>query len=66
MEVGVDGEALAMDPPLRFVIRPGALTVRRARSVLSRKVAAPAVHVASAQTLTALWRTALGRPAVTT
>ncbi len=66
VEVGVDGEALTMDPPLRFVVRPGALTVRLARSVLSRKVAAPAVQVASAPTLTALWRTALGRPAVST
>jgi hypothetical protein len=25
---GVDGEALVMDPPLRFTIRPGALRVR--------------------------------------
>ena len=66
VEVGVDGEALTMDPPLRFVVRPGALTVRLARSVLSRKLAAPAVQVASAPTLTALWRTALGRPAVST
>ena len=61
VEVGVDGEALVMDPPLRFVIRPGALTVRRPRSVLSRRVAAPAVHVSSASTLADLWRTALGR-----
>ena len=66
VEVGVDGEALTMEPPLRFVVRPGALTVRLPRSVLSRRVAAPAVHVASAPTLTALWHTALGRPAVST
>ena len=66
VEVGVDGEALTLDPPLRFVVRPGALTVRLARSVLSRKVSAPAVHVASAPTLIALWRTALGQPAVST
>jgi hypothetical protein len=26
--VGVDGEALVLDPPLRFVSRPGALRVR--------------------------------------
>ena len=64
VEVGVDGEALMMDPPLRFVVRPGALTVRLPRSVLSRRVAAPAVRVASAPTLAALWHTALGRPAV--
>ena len=65
VEVGVDGEALTMDSPLRFVIRPGALTVRQARAVLSRPTAAPAVHVASGETLGALWRTALGRPAAT-
>ena len=28
--VGVDGEALVMDPPLRFLSRPGALRVRLA------------------------------------
>jgi diacylglycerol kinase family enzyme len=60
VEVGVDGEALTLDPPLRFVIRPGALTIRLSRSVLSRPVA-PAVHVASTSTLAALWHTALGR-----
>jgi diacylglycerol kinase family enzyme len=64
VEVGVDGEALTMDPPLRFVIRPGALTVRQARAVLSRPVAAPAVHMVSTSTLGALWGTALGRPVV--
>jgi len=32
--------------------------------VLSRRVAAPAVRVASAPTLAALWHTALGRPVV--
>ena len=52
-----------MDPPLRFVIRPGALTVRLPRAALSRPTAPPAVHVSSAPTLAALWRTALGRPA---
>ena len=31
VEVGVDGEALTLQPPLRFVIRPGALTVRLPR-----------------------------------
>jgi diacylglycerol kinase family enzyme len=64
VEIGVDGEALTMDSPLRFVIRPGALTVRQARAVLARPAAAPAVHVASGATLGALWHTALGRPAV--
>ena len=64
VEVGVDGEALTLEPPLRFVIRPGALTVRQPRAVLTRPVAGPAVHVTSASTLGALWGTALGRPVV--
>ena len=62
VEVGVDGEALLMESPLRFVIRPGALTIRLPRSVLSRRTAAPAVHVVSTSTLGALWQTALGQP----
>jgi diacylglycerol kinase family enzyme len=64
VEIGVDGEALTMDPPLRFVIRPGALTVRQTRAMLSRRRVAPAVHVASGETLGALWHTALGRAEV--
>ena len=64
VEVGVDGEALTLEPPLRFVIRPGALTVRQARAVLTRPVAGPALHVTSLSTLGALWGTALGRPVV--
>jgi diacylglycerol kinase family enzyme len=62
VEVGVDGEALRLEPPLRFVIRPGALVIRLPRAVLSRRTAAPAVHVVSTSTLGALWRTALGHP----
>jgi diacylglycerol kinase family enzyme len=64
VEVGVDGEALTLEPPLRFTIRPGALTIRLPRAALTRRRAAPAVHVASAPTLIALWRTALGRTAL--
>ena len=63
VEVGVDGEALTIEPPLRFAIRPRALTVRLPRAALSRPTAPPAVHISSAPTLAALWRTALGRPA---
>jgi len=62
VEVGVDGEALRMEPPLRFSIRPGALVIRLPRAALSRRTAAPAVHVVSTSTLGALWQTALGRP----
>jgi diacylglycerol kinase family enzyme len=63
VEVGVDGEALILDPPLRFVIRPGALTIRQPRAVWERPELAPAVHLASSSTLSGLWHTALGRPA---
>jgi diacylglycerol kinase family enzyme len=64
VEVGIDGEALTLSPPLRFVTRPGALTVRLARSVLARPTPAPAVDLVSGSTLAALWGAALGRPAV--
>ena len=37
--------------------------VRLPRAVLSRRTRRPAVHVVSRETLAALWRTALGRPA---
>jgi diacylglycerol kinase family enzyme len=61
VEVGVDGEALILEPPLRFSIRAGALTVRVTPAVLGR-APTTAVHVASMPTLAALWRTATGRP----
>ena len=32
MPVGIDGEAVILEPPLRFRIRPAALRVRIARS----------------------------------
>ena len=65
VDVGIDGEGLTMDPPLRFVTRPGALTVRVPRSASARAPGADVVHVGSASTLSALGRTALGRPAAT-
>ena len=65
VDVGIDGEGLTMDPPLRFVTRPGALTVRVPRSASARAPGADVVHAGSASTLSALGRTALGRPAAT-
>jgi diacylglycerol kinase family enzyme len=62
VEIGVDGEALTLQPPLRFVIRPGALTVRVPRTAPRRSPAARAVRVIAKPTLDALWQTALGRP----
>jgi diacylglycerol kinase family enzyme len=65
VEVGVDGEALTLEPPLRFVIRPRALTVRLPRAAPRRSPAARAVRVIAKPTVVALWQTVLGRPAVT-
>jgi diacylglycerol kinase family enzyme len=61
VEIGIDGEALRMEPPLRFSIRPGALTVRVPRSAPGRSPAAMIVRLASGSTIAALCRVALGR-----
>jgi diacylglycerol kinase family enzyme len=62
VEIGVDGEALTLQPPLRFVSRPGALTVRLPRTAPRRSPAARAMRIIAKPTLDALWQTALGRP----
>ena len=61
VDIGVDGEALTLQPPLRFRIRPGALTVRLPRGA-GLSPAARTVRVASHATFTALWHIAVGRP----
>jgi diacylglycerol kinase family enzyme len=58
--VGVDGEALILDPPLVFTIRPAALRVRLPRRTLRRSPAARTVHVLSASTVAGLARVAGG------
>lgn len=58
--VGVDGEALVLDPPLIFTSRPAALRVRLARRSLRRSPAARTVQVLSASTVTGLARVAAG------
>jgi diacylglycerol kinase family enzyme len=58
--VGVDGEALIMEPPLIFTSRPAALRVRLPRRTLRRSPAARTVHVLSRSTLTSLARVAAG------
>lgn len=63
VEVGVDGEALVLDPPLRFAIRPGAVTVRRPRAALRRSRAARPARITARSTLAALWQIATGREA---
>jgi len=59
VEVGLDGEALVLDPPLRFTSLPGALRVRLPRGV----GLAPAARAVSLSTdnLGALLRVAAGR-----
>ncbi len=59
VEVGLDGEALVMDPPLRFVSMPGALRVR----LPPKAGLSPAARAArlSREDLAALVRVAVGR-----
>jgi diacylglycerol kinase family enzyme len=61
-DVPGDGEALAAQPPLRFVSRPGALTVRLPRTAPGRSPAVRVVRVIAKPTLVALWQTVLGGP----
>jgi diacylglycerol kinase family enzyme len=60
VEVGVDGEALVLDPPLRFVSRPAALTVRVPRATATR-LGDPPMRLTDRSTIVALWQTAVGR-----
>ncbi|HWC39943.1 MAG TPA: diacylglycerol kinase family protein [Acidimicrobiales bacterium] len=61
VEVGVDGEALKMDPPLVFESRPGVLRVRLPRRTVGLSPAAQAVHVMSSSTIAELGRVVVGR-----
>jgi diacylglycerol kinase family enzyme len=62
VDVGVDGEALTMDPPLVFATLPGALTIRIPRHAPGRSPAAAAVRVTEASTIRELVRVAAGKP----
>jgi diacylglycerol kinase family enzyme len=61
VEVGVDGEAVLLDPPIRFRIVLGALRVRIPSQAPGYSPAA-AVPTPGWATLTALWQTATGQP----
>jgi diacylglycerol kinase family enzyme len=61
VDIGMDGEAVVLPPPLTFTVRPGALRVRVPRQVASRPRGGP-IRVASRSTLRQLWWTARGRP----
>jgi diacylglycerol kinase family enzyme len=56
IEVGLDGEALKLDPPLVFETRPRALRVRVPQHALGRSPAATGVDVLSQATIAQLVR----------
>ncbi len=60
VEIGVDGEALSMQPPLRFTIRSAALTVRLPRSASGVSPAGQAARRSTRDTVPDLVRVALG------
>jgi len=62
VQIGLDGEALTMDPPLVFASRPGALRVRLPRHALQLSPAARTVQVLSRSTIAELGRVAAGQP----
>jgi diacylglycerol kinase family enzyme len=61
VEIGIDGEAMLLDPPLRFRVVPGALRVRIPPHAPGYSQAA-AVPTTGWSTITALLQTAAGRP----
>ena len=61
VEIGIDGEALRMDPPLVFESLPGALRVRLPRDGVRPSPAARTVRVLSGSTIAELGRVAVGR-----
>jgi diacylglycerol kinase family enzyme len=60
VDVGLDGEALVLDAPLRFSIRPAALLVRLPTDAIGLSPAARKLGARPA--LRSLWTIALGRP----
>ena len=60
VEVGVDGEALVLDPPLRFVVRPAALTVRVPRAATTAPPGGQPMRLTDRSTITALFQLAFG------
>jgi diacylglycerol kinase family enzyme len=63
VEIGIDGEALTMDPPLVFTSRPGALRVRVPRDAANASPAAAAIHIVSRSAISDLVAVATGRAA---
>jgi diacylglycerol kinase family enzyme len=61
VEIGIDGEAMLMDPPLVFESLPGALTVRLPRRAAHRSAKERTVHVLDRSTFSELARMTVGR-----
>jgi diacylglycerol kinase family enzyme len=61
VEIGIDGEAMTMEPPLVFSSRPGALRVWIPRHARALSPAATALHLLSRSTAADLAAIALGR-----
>jgi diacylglycerol kinase family enzyme len=62
VQVGVDGETLAMEAPLLFMSQPGALRVRLPPHAAGTSPAARAVRILSRSTVSDLARVSAGRP----
>ena len=60
IEVGIDGEAVVLDPPLRFETRPGALRVWLPKHALKVSPAARAVRLLARSTAADLVSVAAG------
>ena len=63
VQLGVDGETLAMDPPLMFVSQPGALRVRLPVHAIGVSPAARAVRILARSTAAELALVCAGTPA---
>jgi diacylglycerol kinase family enzyme len=61
VEIGVDGEALRLDPPLVFETKPQELRIRMPRGAIGRSPTARTVHVLSRSTLMQLGRVAVAK-----
>jgi len=61
VRIGLDGEALTMDPPVVFESRPGALRIRLPRRALRLSPAARTAQVLSGSTIAELGRIAAGQ-----
>jgi diacylglycerol kinase family enzyme len=61
VEIGIDGEAMRMDPPLVFESLPGALRVRLPERAVRPSRTKQAVRLLSGSTISELGRVAVGR-----